>query len=144
VLAETDARSKVVVLLTDGENNVLDITPLKAAELAKEKGVRVYTVLAGRFAFQEDVFGRIYATERELDSTELQQIAELTGGRFFRAKDRGALDEVYATIEALERTERREERYTETFDLYFDVLLAALVCYALAWFSFATWARSLP
>ncbi|MBL8804887.1 MAG: VWA domain-containing protein [Planctomycetes bacterium] len=144
VLAETDARSKVVVLLTDGENNVLDITPIKAAELAKEKGVRVYTVLAGRFAFQEDVFGRIYATERELDSSELQQIAELTGGRFFRAKDRGALDEVYATIEALERTERREERYTETFDLYFDVLLAALVCYALAWFSFATWARSLP
>lgn len=144
VLKETDSRSKVVVLLTDGENNVLDITPLKAAELAKEAGVRVYTVLAGRFAFQEDVFGRVYATERELDSTELEQIASLTGGRFFRAKDRDALEEVYATIESLERTERREERYTETFDLYLQVLLAALCCYSLAWFSHATWARRLP
>jgi Ca-activated chloride channel family protein len=144
VLAETDARSKVVVLLTDGENNVLDIAPIEAAELAKEKGVRVYTVLAGRFAFQEDVFGRVYATERELDSTELEQIATLTGGRFFRAKDRGALEEVYTTIEALERTERREDRYTETFDLYLSVLLAALACYGGAWFSSATWARRLP
>jgi Ca-activated chloride channel family protein len=144
VLAETDARSKIVVLLTDGENNVLDIAPLKAAELAKEKGVRVYTVLAGRFAFQEDVFGRVYATERELDSTELEQIATLTGGKFFRAKDRGALEEVYTTIETLERTERREDRYTETFDLYLNVLLAALACYGVAWFSSATWARRLP
>jgi len=144
VLAETDAKSKVVVLLTDGENNVPDIAPVKAAELAKEKGVRVYTVLAGRFAFQEDVFGRVYATERELDSTELEQIASMTGGRFFRAKDRAALDEVYTTIESLERTERHEDRYTETFDLYFSVLLAALACYAAAWFSATTWARRLP
>lgn len=144
VLKETDSRSKIVVLLTDGENNVLDIAPMKAAELAKEEGVRVYTVLAGRFAFQEDVFGRVYATERELDSTELEQLATLTGGRFFRAKDRGALEEVYSTIETLERTERREDRYTETFDLYLNALLAALVCYGAAWFSSTTWARRLP
>lgn len=143
-LAETDARSKVVVLLTDGENNVHDIAPAEAADLAKEKGVRVYTVLAGRFAFQEDVFGRVYPTERELDSTELEQIAETTGGRFFRAKDRETLEKVYAEIEGLERTERREERFTETFDLYFRFLLAALVAYLGAWLSHATWARRLP
>ena len=144
VLAETDARSKVVVLLTDGENNVPDIQPLKAAELARDKGVRVYTVLAGRFAFQEDVFGRVYPTERELDATELEQIAEMTGGRFFRAKDRDSLERTYAEIETLERTERREERYTETYDLYFELLLAGLVAYLVAWASHATWARRLP
>ncbi len=144
VLAETDAKSKVVVLLTDGENNVPDILPLKAAELAREKGIVVYTVLAGRYAFQEDVFGRVYRTERELDATELEQIAEMTGGRFFRAKDRDSLERTYAEIETLERTERREERYTETFDLYFELLLAGLMAYLLAWGSHATWARRLP
>ena len=144
ILAEGDARSKVVVLLTDGENNVPDIQPLKAAELAKEKGVRVYTVLAGRYAFQEDVFGRVYATERELDATELEQIASATGGRFFRARDKQGLEGTYAEIEALERTERREERFTETFDLYFQLLLAALVAYGAAWLSYTTWALRLP
>lgn len=144
LLAESNAKSKVVVLLTDGENNVLDIQPLKAAELAKEKGVRVYTVLAGRYSFQEDVFGRVYATERELDTSEMVQIAELTGGRFFRAKDRDGLEQVYSEIETLERTERREERFTETYDLYFELVFAALCCYGIAWLSFATWARRLP
>ena len=144
LLKDSDAKSKVVGLLTDGENNVNDITPAKAAELAAEEHVKVYTVLAGRFAFQEDIFGRVYATERELDSTELQQIADKTGGRFFRAKDRAALDRVYAEIEKLERTERKEERYTETFDLYDQFLALALVAYLTAWLSSATWARRLP
>jgi len=144
ILAESDAKSKIVVLLTDGENNVPDITPLKAAELAKDKGVKVYTVLAGRIVIQEDVFGREYATDRQLDSTELEQIASITGGRFFRARDKDGLAATYAEIEKLERTERREERSTETFDLYFEVLLAALASYFAAWFSYATWARRLP
>ncbi len=143
VLGGSDAKSKVVVLLTDGENNVPDIEPLKAAELAKEKGVRVYTVLAGRYAFQEDVFGRVYATERELDSTELEQIASMTGGRFFRARDKQSLESTYAEIEALERTDRHEERFTETFDLYFKLLLGALFAYFAAWLSHTTWARRL-
>jgi Ca-activated chloride channel family protein len=143
LLGETDARSKVAVLLTDGENNVEDILPLDAARAAVEQGVRVYTVLAGRYVFQEDVFGRIYATERELDASELEQIAALTGGKFFRARDRAALEAVYAEIETLERTERREERYTETFDLYPPLLLAATLLYLAAWTSSATWARRL-
>jgi Ca-activated chloride channel family protein len=144
VLAESQAKSKVVVLLTDGENNVPDIQPLRAAELAQEKGVRVYTVLAGRYAFQEDVFGRVYATERELETSELEQIAALTGGRFFRAKDRETLESVYAEIESLERNERREERFTETFDVYLWPLSIALAAYLTAWVCAATWARGLP
>ena len=144
LLAEMDARSKVVVLLTDGENNVDDIAPLEAARAAAEEGVKVYTVLAGRYVFQEDVFGRVYPTERELDSTELEAIAELTGGEFFRAKDRRALEAVYAQIEELERTERKEERTTETFDLYPPILLLAAGLYVVAWVSSATWARRLP
>lgn len=144
LLAQSDARSRVVVLLTDGENNVGDIPPLEAARLAAELGVRVYTVLAGRFVYQEDIFGREHATERALDSTELEEIARLTGGRFFRARDREALEAVYAEIETLERTPRSEERHTQTYDLYPPILLSALVLYASAWLSAATWARRLP
>jgi Ca-activated chloride channel family protein len=144
LLEDSDARSRVVVLLTDGENNVDDIEPLQAAELAAEQGVKVYTVLAGRYVFQEDVFGRVYATERRLDSAELERIAEVTGGRFFRARDRESLEEVYSEIERLERTPREERRYTETFDLYELFLLPGLLLYLLAWLSTSTWARRLP
>ena len=143
LLTEMDARSKVCVLLTDGKNNVEDIPPLEAARAAAEAGIKVYTVLAGRYVYQEDVFGRIYPTERELDSSELEAIAQLTGARFFRARDRAALEAVYAEIEAAERTERTEERYTETFDLYPPFLLAAALLYLAAWTSYATWARRL-
>ena len=144
LLEGSDAKSRVVVLLTDGENNVADIEPLEAARLAAELGVRVYTVLAGRFVYQEDIFGRVYATERSLDAGELEEIAAMTGGRFFRARDRDGLERIYAEIEELERTERREQRYTETFDLYPRILAAALALYLLAWTSSATWARRLP
>ena len=144
LLSETDAQSKVVVLLTDGENNVEDIQPRAAAEAAVEEGVRVYTVLAGRFVYQEDVFGRVHPTERELDSTELEAVAELTGGRFFRARDRAGLEQVYGEIEALERTEREEQRFTQTFDLYDLFLLPTLLLYLLAWVCRSTWARRLP
>lgn len=144
LLSESDAKSRVVVLLTDGENNVGDIPPLEAARLASELGVRVYTVLAGRFVYQEDIFGREHATERALDSTELEEIARLTEGRFFRARDREGLEAVYSEIEALERTPRSEERYTQTYDLYPPILLGALLLYVSAWLSYATWARRLP
>lgn len=144
LLEKSDARSKVVVLLTDGENNVADIPPLEAARLAAELSVRVYTVLAGRYVIQEDIFGRVFATDRQLDTGELEEIARLTGGRFFRARDRESLEQVYAEIERLERTPRQERRYTETFDLYPPIVLLALGAYALAWLSASTWARRLP
>ncbi len=143
VLRESDAKSRVVVLLTDGENNIDDIAPLKAAELAAEEGVRVYTVLAGRYVYVQSVFG-VQATEREIDSSELEQIARTTGGRFFRARDQRGLEDVYAEIERLERTPRTERTFTETFDLYPLVLLPALVAYLVGWLSSATWARRLP
>lgn len=144
VLKETEAESKVVVLLTDGENNLDMITPMESAELAAEEGIKVYTVLAGRLIYDRDFFNNIIATERELDSTELEQIAAMTGGKFFRAKDRAALEEVYAEIERLERTEREEIKFSEHYDLYPRFLVSAFVLYQLAWILGATWLRRLP
>lgn len=142
VLRESEAESKVVVLLTDGENNLDLIAPLEAAELAAEEGVKVYTVFAGSFVL--DAFGRMREIDPEHDTKELQEIAQSTGGKFFRAKDRRALEQAYAEIEALERTPRQETRFVEHFDLYPFVLYAALAAYLAAWLCGATWARRLP
>jgi len=143
VLDSSEAESRVVVLLTDGENNFDDIAPLEAAELAAEKGVRVYTIFSAKFLYELDPFRGWRATEREPDTRELRAIAELTGGRFYRARDEADLQQIYAEIEALERTPREERRFEETFDLYPRLLLPGLLLYALARLSDATWARRL-
>jgi Ca-activated chloride channel family protein len=144
LLKESDAKSKVAVLLTDGENNVMDITPRQAAELAAEVGVRVYTIYAARNLFTYDPIRGYTPENRESDTSDLRTIADLTGGRFFRARDRESLEQIYTEIEKLERTERREQRFEENFDLYPRFLWAAFCAYGLAWLSLATWARRLP
>ncbi len=143
VLRDSAAKSKIVVLLTDGENNVHEITPTAAAELAAEVGVRVYTIYAARYVYVHDPFRGYVPRTGEVDTSELRGIAELTGGRFFRAIDKESLEGIYTEIEALERTERREQRFEETFDLYPLFLLPGLLIYGLAWLSSSTWARRL-
>lgn len=133
VLKETPAKSKVVVLLTDGENNIDIITPTDAAKLAKDQGVKVYTVFAGRFVYTVDFFGNPQRTQKEIDTSDLQEIARTTGGSFFRARDKAELERVYATIEGLERTPRVERHWSETFDLYAWFLATGLATYALSW-----------
>ena len=144
VLRASDAKSRVVVLLTDGENNVQDIAPGAAAELAAELGIRVYTIYAARYVYVHDPFRGYVPREGSADTSDLEAIAELTGGRFYRARDRDALEQIYQEIEALERTPRQERRFEETFDLYLLFLLPGLVCYAAAWLCHSTWARRLP
>jgi Ca-activated chloride channel family protein len=139
LLKGTQAKSKVVVLLTDGENNVYTIRPEDAADLAAKEGIKVYTVFAGRYAYNGSVF--LQKADQAIDTTELEDIAKKTGGRFFRARDPKELERVYAEIENLERTKRETKRFTQTFDLYPWFLLPALFCYALGWLSASTWAR---
>lgn len=142
VLRQTEAKSKVCVLLTDGENNIDEIAPLEAGKLAAEEDVRVYTIFAGRWV--HDAFGRRHAASEAIDTSALRRISEMTGGLFFEAGDRAALERAYAQIEALERTPREERRDVEHFDLYPYLLFPALLLYLLAWLSFGTWARRLP
>lgn len=132
LLGESDAASKVVVLLSDGANNVELIQPDEAAELAASRGVRVYTILAGRYEMAVDPFGRIVRQEGSLDSSELENIAKTTGGRFFRARDKGALEAIYAEIEQLERTPREERRERRAHDLYAPFVAAGLAALTLA------------
>lgn len=143
VLRESEAKSRIVVLLTDGKENVHAIEPLDAARLAAEESIKIYTVFAGpRVEVRINMFGR--RLETRIDTTELQTIATISGGRFYHAETKGDLEAVYAEIEQLERTEREELRYVEHFDLYPKLLLPALLLYLLAWVSGCTWMRRLP
>lgn len=143
VFSTSEAKSRVVVLLTDGEETIHVIEPLEAAEAAAELGVRVYTVYAGpRTQVLRTPFG---ATRRvKANVGDLPRIAEMTGGQFFHAENREQLEAAYAEIEKLERTPRSEERFAERYDLYPYFLAPALLLFVLASLGCATFARRLP
>ncbi len=145
VLRESQAKSKVIVLLTDGENKVNDIRPVDAAELAHAMGIRVYTIHAARWVWKQTLTSGLRPDLREEpDTSELEQIAEITGGKFYRARDKKGLEKVYEEIEELERTEREERRFSKNYDLYPYFLQPAIALYLLAWIAGSTWARRLP
>ncbi len=128
-LEASDAESKVIVLLTDGRSNRGEIGPLTAAQMAEALGVRVYTIGAGsrgtaRVPVDDPFRGRVYATMRvDIDEESLRQIAELTGGRYFRATDTESLASIWEEIDELERTEIEVENFTR-FEERFPVVLS--------------------
>ncbi len=135
-LQASPAESKVVILLTDGRSNRGEIGPVTAAQMAEALGVRVYTIGAGSRGTARvpvpDAFGgtRYVTVQVDIDEPTLQEVAELTGGRYFRATDTESLASIYAEIDELERTEVEVEnftRYTEEFPipLVFGLLLLA-------------------
>jgi len=126
-LKDSDAKSKVVVLLTDGENNQHVVEPAEAAALCKDQGIKVHTVFAER---RMVMGGRVLLAPTQADEL-LRQIAVTTGGRFFRAGDTNALRETYAEIDRLERTPREDVRYTDYEDLYPWLLVPAAALLAL-------------
>lgn len=135
-LRESDAQSKVIILLTDGVNNRGQIAPLTAAEIAKTYGIRVYTIGVGTHGTAPmpayDRFGRMIFIEApvEIDETMLSEIAAMTGGEYFRATDNNSLREVYQRINALETSKieiSEFTRYHELFEIYALVALMLLV-----------------
>lgn len=122
-LETDDLRSKVIILLTDGEDTASEIHPIEAAEMAEALGIRIYTIGVGRdgivpFAV-EDSRGRTHVERRrsQLDETMLRQMADMTGGAFFRAQNTQSLSKIYAAIDKMERTEVSEEQYYRYTDL---------------------------
>jgi Ca-activated chloride channel family protein len=131
-IADSDAMSKVVVLLTDGRNNRGSIDPITAAQTAEALGVRVYAIGAGtqgtaRVPVDDPIFGRRYAQMRvDIDESTLEETASLTGGRYFRATDRESLAQIYAEIDALETTDIDVEQFTRYGELFHFPLLIGL------------------
>ena len=132
-LQASDAESQVVVLLTDGRNNTGEIGPVTAGQMAQALGVRVYTIGAGsqgmaRVPIDDRLRGRRYVTvEVDIDEASLQEVAETTGGRYFRATDREGLGQIYEEIDALETTEIEVQNFTSYGELFHYPLAAGLV-----------------
>jgi Ca-activated chloride channel family protein len=143
------AKSKVVVLLSDGVSNRGDISPTQAAELAEAHNIKVYTVGAGTTGFAPYPVpwrGRIVLRQVrvELDERELDAIAERTGGRYFHAENADALQEVYDEIDALERTEIIELRYMQYREHYAGFAATGLALILAAALAGQTFLRRLP
>ncbi|MBL7959432.1 VWA domain-containing protein [bacterium] len=132
-LRESTSKSKVIILLTDGQNNRGEIDPMTAAQIAQALNIRVYTIGAGkdglaRIPVDDPFFGKQYVTaEVKIDEETLRGIAEITGGQYFRATHLKALEEIYEQIGQLEKTKIDVKTYFRYEDLYPWVLVPALL-----------------
>lgn len=131
-LRESDAKSKVVILLTDGVNNRGEIAPLTAAEIARAQGIRVYTIGVGTQGTAPypavDMFGnRTFVQQKvEIDEKTLRTMAEQTGGRYFRATDKAKLRAIYDEINQLEKSKIEVFAHITRHEYYLAWVLAAL------------------
>lgn len=132
-LANSEARSKVIILLTDGVNNSGQIDPLTAAEAAKALGIKVYTIGAARPGQVPvpvpGIFGgtQIVYQESVLDEETLRQVADITGGQYFRAEDTTGLQAIYDEINSLEKSQIEVQVYNHYTELAVWFLLPALL-----------------
>ncbi len=137
-MRESEAASKVVILLSDGENTAGNIDPITAAELADAYNIKIYTIAVGkegRVPFGKDFFGQPKYIENSLDETTLRKIAEIGNGQFYRVSNNKALEEVFGLIDKYEKAEIKENRYKDTNDFYQIYLKWATVLF-LIWFLF--------
>ena len=125
-LRHSDAMSKVMILLSDGSNNAGELDPLTSADLASNFGIKIYTIGAGTNQDVSFIPGRGYI-RNEIDEETLKSIAERTDGKYFRATNISGLEQVYATIDELERTEVEIKEYTRYKELFGWFLFPALV-----------------
>lgn len=149
-LQESRAKSKVVIMLTDGENNAGEVDPITAAQVAQTFGVRVYTIGAGTrgtamYPFSHPLFGKQYKPiPVEIDEDLLTRIAETTGGQYFRATDTQKLRDIYKQIDELEKTKIEVKEYTKYTELFVNYALAGLILLLIELILRHTYLRRLP
>lgn len=127
------AKSKSIILLTDGTNNAGDVPPQTATKIAKQKGVRVYTIGVGTNGVINvpDPFGFVTQMETKIDENSLTNIAQQTGGQYFRAYDEDMLEQIFEEIDKLEKTKLDVQQYTQTDEDYMKWAWLALILFML-------------
>lgn len=131
-LRDSTAKSRIIILLTDGVNNAGAVNPLTAAEAAKALGIKVYTIGAGTRGDApvpvQDAFGRTHlqTMKVEIDEEMLRKVADATGGQSFRATDTDSLEKIYDSINQLEKTTRKLKKYQQYDELYLWFLAPGL------------------
>jgi Ca-activated chloride channel homolog len=148
-LRDSEAKSKIIILLTDGVNTSGSINPLTAAEAAKALGVKIYTIGAGTNGEAPYPVRSIFGTQMqmmkvEIDEKTLEEIATMTGGQYFRATDSDSLEKIYATINQLETTARKEKKYEDYEEWFAIALWPGLGIFLLEWILRHTRYRRLP
>jgi Ca-activated chloride channel family protein len=149
MLKDSQSDSRVVILLTDGVNNAGQIDPLTAAEAANALGIKVYTIGMGRPGQvpipQQTLFGeQVVMAESQVDEATLQQIADITGGRFFRAYDTSELAQVYDEINQLEKSEIEIQTFHRYQELAAFLLIPAILILLAEIFLRKTILRQIP
>lgn len=128
-LKDRNAENRVLILLTDGQNNTGVLNPIQAAELAEHAGVTIYTIGVGadRMVVRNSFFGnRTINPSKELDEETLKAVAQKTGGQYFRAKNTRELEQIYETLDQLEPVEDLDQSYRPSKALFFIPLLLAI------------------
>jgi Ca-activated chloride channel family protein len=148
-LRDSKAKSKVMILLTDGVNNRGEIDPITAAQIAQTFGIRIYTIGVGTQGEAPypvmTPFGKRYQNiPADVDEKALQQIAEITNGQYFRATNNRTLKQVYAEIDRLEKTRIEVKSYRSYTELFYGWALAGLIALLLEFALNGSVLRKLP
>ncbi len=148
-LKDSKTKSKVVILLTDGSNNMGDISPLTAAQIAKSMGIRVYTIAVGSkkvAPYPMQVGGTIqYVNVRvDVDTKTLSEIAATAEGHFYRATNTAELKQIYQDIDKLEKTKMEVKKFSKHYEAYQPFAIAAILCLLLEIILRITWFRRIP
>jgi Ca-activated chloride channel family protein len=136
-LADIESKSNIIILLTDGQSNAGELSPDTAAEIATQKKVKIYTIGVGTrgkapFLIKDPLFGERYIYQQvNIDEKALRFIADQTGGHYFRAEDLDDLQEIYATIDAMETTEVKVDIFAEYSEIYPWLLIPAVAMLSL-------------
>lgn len=148
-LKNSDSKSKVMILLTDGVNNAGEIDPLSASEIAKAYGIRIYSIGVGTrgeapYPVQTPFGIRYQMVPVEIDEVLLKKISENTGGQYFRATNNKALEEIYKKIDSMEKSKVEITSYRTAAELYSYLMLPAIILFLLDFILGRTIFRKLP
>ncbi|MCW3787045.1 vWA domain-containing protein [Plebeiibacterium sediminum] len=148
-IKDSDAKSKVIILLTDGVNNRGEVAPLTAAEIAKTFGIRVYTIGVGsegkaQIPVQTPYGTRYVEEEVKIDEPMMKEIAETTGGQYFRATNKTSLKKIYEEIDQMEKTKIEVKEYTKRSEEYLIFAILAALFILMEVFIKSTILRNLP
>jgi Ca-activated chloride channel family protein len=149
-LSKQKAKSKILILLTDGMNNAGTASPEVAGEAAKSLGVKIYAIGAGTKGYApfpvKDFFGRtrLQRVKVDIDEKTLQHISKMTGGKYFRATDTDSLQQIYDVINKLEKTKRTVRHFSNYQEIYIYPLIAGLVLLGLEILLASTRYRRMP
>ena len=148
-LKDSKSKSKVVILLTDGSNNMGDISPMTAAEIARSLGIRVYTIGVGTnkvAPYPVPVAGGVQYVNIpvEIDTKTLKDIAQTTDGNFYRATNNKELKQIYQDIDKLEKTKMNVKHFAKRYEAYQPFIIAAFLILLMEILLRITWLRKIP